>query len=205
MSEPRVGVPRVVDWPEGPGAVLSLVPARASPVVVGICGRVGAGKSSLARALGGCVISTDDYLPDYETIAEHERDEPGRADLARLVADLASLRRGEPANVPVWSFLSHRREGEREVRGGPLIVVEGIFALHERLVAALDVRVFVDAPSDDRWRRWEHLERTGARGWGVERARAYFESVAEPTFARYEGAYRAAAHLIVRNLGAPAD
>ncbi|MCC6285197.1 MAG: hypothetical protein IT439_07855 [Phycisphaerales bacterium] len=203
MPEPGPSPARVIAWPDAPGEIRARALACGPLAVVGICGPVGAGKSSLARAVGGCVISTDDYLPDYETIPECERDEPAHADLARLASDLAVLRRGETARVPTWSFISHRREGERLVAPAPLIIVEGIFALHERIAPALDLRVFVDACAADRWARWAHLERTGVRGWGVARAREYFGAVAEPTFSRYEAAYRAAAHYIVRNDGVP--
>ena len=50
-----------------------------------------------------------------------------------------------------------------------------------------------------RWSRWETLELTGQRGWGVDKARAYFDQVAEPTFAAAEDQYRACADIVVIN------
>jgi hypothetical protein len=167
--------------------------------VVGITGPVGAGKSTLAARLSGSVLSTDDYLPDYERVPYDERDDPRHVDWGLLIEHLAELRAGRGASVPVWSFQSHRREGARVVEPAGLIVLEGIHALHERVRAALDVRVYVEAPAGVRWSRWEHLEATGQRGWGVEVARAFFDGVAEPTFAARADAYRAAAHVVVRN------
>jgi hypothetical protein len=61
--------------------------------------------------------------------------------------------------------------------------------------------VYVDAPAGERWRRWEHLERSGQRGWGVEVARRFFETVAEPTFHARAAEYRASADVIVSNDG----
>lgn len=169
--------------------------------VVGITGPVGAGKSTLAARLSDCVLSTDDYLPDYDRTPEHLRDLPEHADLARLLEDLSSLRDGRVTRVPRWSFQSHSRVGEREVTppAHRLIVIEGLHALHHVHAHALDVRVFVDAPATVRWQRWEQLESSGQRGWGVEYAREFFDRVAEPTFERYAPHYRNAASIIVLN------
>jgi uridine kinase len=52
--------------------------------VVGITGAVAAGKSTLARRISACVVSTDHYLPDYDRTPEHLRDLPESSDLARL-------------------------------------------------------------------------------------------------------------------------
>lgn len=193
----------VVTWPEAAGVVSALArrAAAGGVAVVGITGRVGSGKSVLAARLGAAILSTDDYLPDYEAVPYHERDEPKHLDWDRLLADIAMLRSGRGARVPVWSFQTHRREGEREVGSGPVVVCEGIHGLHERVRGVLHVGVLVEAPADVRWSRWAHIEATGQRGWGVERARAFFDEVAEPTFARREAEYRAAADVIVDNSG----
>jgi uridine kinase len=190
-----------------PAAILELVKSRswehASGVVrvVGITGAVASGKSTLAAKLSSCVLSTDDYLPDYDRTPEHLRDLPEMADLARLLDDLRSLRAGKRTRVPRWSFETHSRVGEREVEpgGSGLVVVEGLHALHAAHATAVDVRVFVDAPAALRRARWEARERAGDRGWDVAYALEFFDRVAEPTFARFAPAYRESAHVIVES------
>src|ERR1041384_7368915 len=77
---------------------------------------------------------------------------------------LAALRAGLEADIPVWSFQTHRRDGSRRIAPAPLIILEGIHALHDTIAHHLDLRIFVDAPRDTRWRRWERVERSGQRG-----------------------------------------
>lgn len=198
-------MPHAVDILQAPACIRSLARPRGphAPVIVGITGPVGAGKSYLAGLLSACVISTDHYLPDYERIPEHERDLPERSDLVRLHADLRRLKRGLPAVIPQWSFHTHSRVGQTPIQPAELIVVEGLHALHETHSGALDVRVYIDAPSDVRWSRWEHLERTGVRGWGVEVAREFFHAVAEPTFSRRAAEMQLSADVLVSNASAP--
>ena len=191
-------MPPVVQMDNAVDAVRRLAPPG-ERTIVGITGPVGAGKSTLAARLSRCVISTDHYLPDYDRTPEPERDLPERSDLARLLADLHSLRAGRPTRIPQWSFHTHSRVGELEVAPHDLIVVEGLHALHETHASGLDIRVFVDAPPSIRWARWENLALTGQRGWGVEETRTFFHTVAEPTFHARAHAYRAGAHLIVSN------
>ncbi len=198
-------MPVLLEWHEAVPAVRAAARERADrvgrTVAVGITGPVGAGKSSLARALGGTVVSTDGYLPDYEAVTYEQRDLPGHADLQRLSDDIRSLRATGRASVPVWSFLTHRREGYREVEAGDLLVVEGIHALHDLPFAHLDLAVYIEAPAAIRWSRWEALEACGERGWGVEAAREYFERVAEPTFMSLHRTYRDRAGFVVLNSG----
>jgi len=198
--------PLIVPWSDARERILELVALRradrpphdhAAPAVVGITGPMAAGKSTLATLLGGLVLSTDRYLPDYEGLAEHEWDLPEHSDLARLRDDLARLRSGSRTLVPVWSFHSHSRVGEEPMEPAPLIVVEGLHALARSVQAHLDISVLVDAPREVRWSRCVERERTGERGWSIEYVEQFFERVAEPTFNAHGRLEAARAQVIV--------
>lgn len=185
-----------IDW------IRSQVAHKSKPIVtVGIVGPVGSGKSFLARELSDCVLSTDDYLPDYNKVPYEERDLPEHADYQSLACNLEQLKRGDKVITPIWCFHEHRAVATRTVEPEPVVVCEGIHAFYGPVAAHLDIKVFIDASRDVRWRRWERLEETGVRGWGVEKARKFFDAVAEPTFARYAQVYRAMANVILVNDG----
>lgn len=197
---------KTLAWDEAAEGVLGRLREMKRGVgVVGITGPVGAGKSHFSKllcgtgGLQGVHLATDDYLPDYDKVKYEERDDPALADTELLRKNLAALRQGARANVPTWSFQTHSRIGYRIVEPSSLVIIEGIHALHDGIFPQLDLCVFVEAPAKVRWDRWEYLETSGQRGWGVDVAREFFHGVAEPTFERFAPLYRARAHFIVRN------
>jgi len=170
-------------------------------VVMAIGGAVGSGKSTLASGLGGVVVATDDYLPNYAQTAAHLRDAPESSNLPGLSRDLLLLKERGAAEVPTWCFKTHQRIGTRSVAAERVIICEGIFALHPVLAESIDIRVMVSADRATRWKRWEAIEEAGERGWGVERARRHFDEVAEPTYSKHARLYESSLDYIVYNSG----
>jgi uridine kinase len=197
--------PRIVHFEAAADAILAAARARGGRAVVGITGAVAAGKSTLARRISACVVSTDHYLPDYDRTPEHLRDLPESSDLARLAQDLAELRAGRATSIPHWTFEAHARVGEQRVEPAEIVVVEGLHALHALPRTHVDVAVFVEAPQSTRWARAVERERAGERPWPIEYLEKFFHGVAEPTFALHSAAYRAGAHFVVVNDAVPGD
>ena len=191
--------PRTITFADATEAIMEVVRARGQRTGIGVTGAVAAGKSTLARTLSECVVSTDNYLPDYHTTAEHLRDLPESSDLERLARDIAALRSGCGTNIPLWTFAEHRRIGEQRVETADVVVVEGLHALHALPRQHVDIAVFVDAPQPTRWQRAVAREQAGDRPWPIEYLDKFFHSVAEPTFALHADGYRRAAHFVVIN------
>ncbi len=191
--------PRTITFADATETIMEVVRARGQRTVIGVTGAVAAGKSTLARTLSECVVSTDNYLPDYHTTAEHLRDLPESSDLERLARDIAALRSGCGTNIPLWTFAEHRRIGEQRVETADVVVVEGLHALHALPRQHVDIAVFVDAPQPTRWQRAVAREQAGDRPWPIEYLDKFFHSVAEPTFALHADGYRRAAHFVVIN------
>ena len=191
--------PRTITFADATETIMEVVRARGQRTVIGVTGAVAAGKSTLARTLSECVVSTDNYLPDYHTTAEHLRDLPESSDLERLARDIVALRSGCGTNIPLWTFAEHRRIGEQRVETADVVVVEGLHALHALPRQHVDIAVFVDAPQPTRWQRAVAREQAGDRPWPIEYLDKFFHSVAEPTFALHADGYRRAAHFVVIN------
>jgi uridine kinase len=191
--------PRTITFADATEAILEVVRARGQRTVIGVTGAVAAGKSTLARTLSECVVSTDNYLPDYHATAEHLRDLPESSDLERLARDIAALRSGCGTNIPLWTFAEHRRIGEQRVETADVVVVEGLHALHALPRQHIDIAVFVEASQPTRWQRAVSREQAGDRPWPIEYLEKFFHSVAEPTFALHADGYRRAAHFVVIN------
>lgn len=118
-------------------------PSPSSPVVVALAGPSGSGKSLLAcrvrEALGlsSCVVvPVDHFYRDFSALPRAERveinfDDPAVLDTEEIARVLDALIAGRTAEAPIYDFTTHARapHGER-LQPAPLILVEGIFALH---------------------------------------------------------------------------
>ncbi|HEY6077924.1 MAG TPA: uridine kinase [Polyangiaceae bacterium] len=136
---------------------------RGAPLLIGIAGGTGSGKTTLAerlrRELGEDVamLEHDWYYLDRSGLSSAEReainyDEPAALDNALLAEHLCELRAGRPVACPQYDFATHtRRSTTRSVAPRAIVAVEGIllFAIPE-LCQAFDLRIFVDTDDDIR-------------------------------------------------------
>lgn len=142
------------------------------PVVLGVAGGTGSGKTSVAQAILRAVgherlafLAQDSYYRDVawegpEHLQGHNFDHPAAVDTPLLVAHVGALRRGEPVEVPVYDFVHHRRTGETQrVDPRPVILVEGILLYVERELRELfDFKIYVDTDADVRLLRRLHRD-----------------------------------------------
>jgi uridine kinase len=134
------------------------------PLIIGIAGGTGSGKSTVARNVAQALstssvafIDMDAYYRNFSHVPLDERrhvnwDHPDAFDWELLLAQLTALVAGKSIDKPVYDFVSHTRS-TRSVRipAADVVVIDGILLFVESQVRDLcDVKVFVDADADIR-------------------------------------------------------
>ncbi|XP_057843631.2 inorganic pyrophosphatase TTM2 isoform X2 [Cryptomeria japonica] len=118
-------------------------------IVVGLAGPSGAGKTVFTEKMLSfmpsiAAISMDNYN-DSSRLIDGNFDDPRLTDYETLLDNIHGLKAGKPVQVPVYDFKQSCRIGYRtlEVPSSRIVILEGIYALSERLRPVLDLRVSV--------------------------------------------------------------
>ncbi|QWK09486.1 MAG: uridine kinase [Thermoflexus hugenholtzii] len=140
---------------------------RKRPVVIGIAGGTGSGKTTVAEAIVRrigperiALIQQDSYYKDQSHLPMEERvrinyDHPDSIDTVLLIRHLQELIAGRPVEVPIYDFTTYTRTPHtRRVEPRPVILVEGILVFVEKALRDLfDIKIYVDADPDIRFIR----------------------------------------------------
>jgi len=144
---------------------------KKTPIVIGIAGGSGSGKTTVARSILERVghdriafIQHDSYYIDLSHLPPIQRaqvnfDHPASLDSQLMIEHIKALRSWQPADIPVYDFTIDSRTQET-IRVNPqrVILVEGILIFAEPGLRELfNVKIFVDTDADIRFIR--RLER----------------------------------------------
>jgi uridine kinase len=161
------------------------------PILVGIAGGTGSGKTSLAHKLlervgaGRCVtLAQDSYYKDGSALnaaaqAAINYDHPDAFDTPLLVQDLIDLKAGRPVPHLTYDHATYSRKVMADpLLPRPVILLEGMLILvEEPLRRLMDIKLFIDTDADVRILRRlrRDLKERGRTYDSVERQ--YLESV----------------------------
>ena len=132
------------------------------PIVIGVTGGSGSGKTSVSRAifekfsdLSILLLEQDYYYKDQSHLPFEERlktnyDHPFAFDNDRFISDLEDLIHYKSIEQPVYDYANHTRSDQVIPRDPKeVIIVEGILILEdERLRNLMDIKVYVDTDDD---------------------------------------------------------
>lgn len=185
-------------------------PSKHPPVIIGIAGGSGSGKTTVALKVQEAapgktvqIIHHDSYYRDNSHLSLEDRarinyDHPNAFETELLVEHLRALKRGEAVEVPIYDYTTHSRLPEtRHVEPADIIFVEGILVLEPpELRALMDIRLYVGVDADERFIR--RLRRDiSERGRTVESVIEQYLTVVRPMHLQFVSPTKKFAHLII--------
>jgi len=135
--------------------------------IIGVAGGTGSGKTTVVNKIiqnlpreKVLAITQDSYYKDQSHIHWEERkkinyDHPLAFDNDLLIEVLNRLKSGEPAEEPLYSYITYSRQKEVKIlEPKEIIILEGILILEDKRIRdLLDVKVYVDTDADERFIR----------------------------------------------------
>ncbi len=133
------------------------------PIVIGIAGGTGSGKSTIVNSIKAQIgkdiaILCHDYyykanadLP-YEARCKLNYDHPDSLETDMMIEHIKLLKQNKAVDIPQYDFVNHTRSTETiRIEPKSVIIVEGILIFeNKKLVDELDIKVFVDTDADVR-------------------------------------------------------
>ncbi len=180
------------------------------PILIGICGGTGSGKSTVARAVYEALpeknitmLEQDSYYRDQTHLKMADRvktnyDHPLAFDTDLLIEHLDQLVSGQIIQKPKYDFAQHTRAEETiEVVPRDIIILEGIMIFEDkRLRDRMDIKIFVDTDADLRIIR-RITRDIRERGRTLESVIGQYLSTVKPAHEQFIEPYKKYADLII--------
>jgi uridine kinase len=180
------------------------------PLVIGIAGGSGSGKTTVAQTILQRVgpdrisfLQHDAYYKDLSGLPPTQRaeinfDHPNSLETELLTQHILQLINGQPVEVPIYDFSRHSRTKRTfTVQPRGVILVEGILIFTEANLRDLfNVKIFVDTDSDLRFIR--RLERDiSERGRTMETVIKQYMSTVRPMHMEFVESSKRYADIII--------
>jgi len=133
-------------------------------LIIGICGGTGSGKTTVVNKILDilpadhvAILSQDSYYKDNSNISIEDRklinfDHPDSIEFDLLYNHINELKKGHSIEKPIYSYITCTRSTETiHIDSKEVILIEGILLYTDKRIRDIcNVKVFVDAPADER-------------------------------------------------------
>lgn len=137
------------------------------PIIIGVAGGSGSGKTTFARMLlenlgaENCVmIAQDSYYIDQSDKFDRDGgsvnfDHPDALEFSLLAKHLKQLKQGLAVEIPQYNFTTHTREDFTHlIEPKKIVLVDGILIFSQPdVIPHFDHKIYVDCPEDLRFQR----------------------------------------------------
>jgi uridine kinase len=134
------------------------------PLVIGIAGGTGSGKTTVTEAILDrldktrvVVIQHDSYYRDLSayggiTPAAINFDHPDSLETPLMIRHIRALKAGRSIDEPIYNFTTHRRlDSTHRLDPREIIIIDGILIfIDKELRELMDIKIFVDTDADER-------------------------------------------------------
>ena len=184
--------------------------AKQKPLVIGIAGGSGSGKTTVSKEISKrlpadrvLILTEDAYYNDNSALSMDERkkinyDHPNAYDTDLLVEQLQDLLDGKAIEMPTYNFnILSRAKDTIHVEPADIIILEGILVLaSEELRKFMDIKLFVDADDDIRFIR--RLQRdTQERGRSIDWIISQYLATVKPSYNQFVEPSKKYADIII--------
>ncbi|MGM9904725.1 uridine kinase [Lactobacillus sp.] len=184
--------------------------AKQKPLVIGIAGGSGSGKTTVSKEISRrlpadrvLILTEDAYYNDNSALSMDERkkinyDHPNAYDTDLLIEQLQDLLEGKAIEMPTYNFnILSRAKDTIHVEPADIIILEGILVLaSEELRKFMDIKLFVDADDDIRFIR--RLQRdTQERGRSIDWIISQYLATVKPSYNQFVEPSKKYADIII--------
>lgn len=179
------------------------------PILIGIAGGTGSGKSTFTNRIKDAfgdrvsILYHDNYYKAHDEMPFEERkklnyDHPDAFDTELLIEHIKALKSGQSIICPTYDYSQHNRaKNTITVEPRKVILIEGILTLCDsRLRDLMDIKIFVDA--DERILR-RVLRDTKERGRDIENIIDQYLTTVKPMHYLYVEPTKSYADLVVNS------